>query len=286
MFSAEKYQALFSEQVGPEGILHEGVQGYRVKRIQAGDTLEIEAFPIWSTAATAGEARRQSEKHREAVRQVNLRNQQKSLRRLMNANFGRGDILLTLTYAPSEQPGDTARAQRDIRNYLRRLRHKREKLGLPELKYIYTTEVTHGLQGTRYHHHLIVNGGIRREDVEQLWRRGIANSRAAQPDAYALSGWAHYMSKRKETQEKAYCRGFAHSKNLRQPRITYADHKISRRTMAEISRDMQARGTQILEHVYPGYRMAEAPQVRVSGYVPGGYLLARLIRTDKSPHTR
>lgn len=281
MYTAERYQALFMEQPGPEGILHEGVQGYRVKRIQAGDTLEIEGFPIWSTAATAGEARRQSEKHREAVRQVNMRNQQKNLRRLMNANFGKGDILLTLTYAPGQQPGSDQQAQKDIRNYLRRLRHKREKLGLPELKYIYITETTHGPAGTKHHHHLIVNGGISRDEVERVWQKGIANARSAQPDAFALSGWAHYMTKQKATQEKAYHRGFACSKNLRKPKITYADHKISRRMMQQIGQDMQSRGTEILERLYPGYRMAEAPQVRVSGYVPGGYLLARMIRKSE-----
>ena len=278
MFSAERYQALFMANPGPEGILHEGVHGYRVKRIQAGDTLEIEAFPIWNTAATAGEARRQSEKHREAVKAVNLRNTQKNLRRLMNANFGEGDILLTLTYRKDQQPESEQQAQRDIRNYLRRLRSRRGKMGLPELKYIYITETTHGESGTRYHHHLIVNGGISRDEIEKIWQKGIANSRGAQPDDFALSGWAHYMSKQKTNQEKAYTRGYAHSKNLKQPKVTYADHKLSRRGMQQISQDMKTRGTEILEKLYPGYKMAEAPQVRVSAYVPGGYLLARMIR--------
>lgn len=278
MYSAERYQALFTDQPGTEGILHEGVHSYRVKRIQAGDTLEIEAFPIWDTCAIAQEARKQSEKHREAVKAVNLRNTQKNLRRMMNANFGRGDILLTLTYAPNQQPGSEEKAQRDIRNYLRRLRRLRKKMGLPDLKYIYITETTHGAAGTRYHHHLIVNGGISRDEIENLWAKGIANSKAAQPDAFALSGWAHYMSKQKINQEKAYTRGYAHSKNLKQPKITYADHKLSRRAMHQISQDMQARGTEILEKLYPGYLMAEAPKVRTSGYVPGGYMLARMIR--------
>ena len=282
MYSAEKYEALFTDQTRPQGLIHEGVQGYRVKRIQAGDTLEIEGFPIWSTAAMAGEARRQAEKHRESVQRVNLRNKQKHLRRLINANFGTGDILLTLTYTQTEQPRDEKRAQKDIRNYLKRLRRKRERMGLPELKYVYTTEVTHGEKGTRYHHHLIVSGGISRETIESLWHSGIANSRAAQPDAYALSGWAHYMTKQKATQEKAYRRGFACSRNLRQPKVTYADHKISRRMMQEISRDMQTKGTEIMEALYPGYEVCEAPRVSVSAYVAGGYLLARMIRKRKT----
>ena len=278
MYSAEKYQALFMQDPGPDGILHEGVHGYRVKRIQAGDTLEIEAYPIWSTTAAASAARRESEKHRDAVMAVNLRNAQKNLRRLMNANFGSGDILLTLTYKPHQQPGSEQDAQRDIRNYLRRLRTLRKRMGLCELKYIYITETTHGAAGTRYHHHLIVNGGVSRDEIEKVWQKGIANSRAAQPDAFALSGWAHYMSKQKATQEKAYTRGYAHSKNLKQPRITYADHKLSRRAMQQIATDMQQRGTEILEKLYTGYQVSEAPRVRVSAFVPGGYLLARMIK--------
>ena len=279
MFSAERYQVLFMENPGPEGILHEGVNKYRVKRIKAGDTLEIEAFPIWDTVQQATEARRQSEKHREAVRAVNLRNTQKQLRRLMNANFGAGDLLMTLTYAPEEQPAFEDEAQRDVRNFLRRLRTRREKLGLPALKYIYITEMTEGANGRkRYHHHLIVNGGISRDEVEKLWKKGIANTKRAQPDAFALSGWAHYMSKQKKTQQKAYTRGFAHSKNLKQPKVTYADHKLSRAAMQQISQDMKTRGTEILEKLYPGYEVAEAPQVRVSSYVSGGYLLCRMIR--------
>ena len=69
--------------------------------------------------------------------------------------------------------------------------------------------------------------------------------------------------------------------NLREPRVTYADHKISRRMMTQISQDMRQRGTEIMERLYPGYQVAEAPQVRLSEWVPGGYLLARLIRRSE-----
>ena len=175
--TAENYAALFTEAQGEAQRIREGVQGYRIKTIHAGDTLEIEGYAIWNTAKQAGEARRISEKHREAVRAVNLRNQQKKMRRLVNANFGAGDLFLTLTYDPEQQPADSTAAQRDIRNYLRRLSRRRERLGLPDLKYIYTTECTTGVLGTRYHHHLIVNGGISRDEAESIWKKGNANSR-------------------------------------------------------------------------------------------------------------
>lgn len=277
-YTAEKYAALFTEQQGEARAAREGVNGYRIKRIQAGDTLEIEGYAIWSTQRTASEARRQSERHREQVQAVNRRNQQKHMRRLVNANFGAGDLLLTLTYDRDMQPADEGHAQKDIRNYLKRLRRRRERLGLPALKYIYTTEVTVGMLGRRYHHHLIVNGGIDRAEAERLWPGGNCNSRIARPDAYGLSGWAHYMTKQKATQEKAYRRGFACSRNLKKPRETVADHKLSLRRMQQMAEDMGRSGQEILEAIYPGYRVAETPEIRWSKWVTGVYLSARLIK--------
>ena len=146
------------------------------------------------------------------------------------------------------------------------------------MKYVYTTETTHGALGTRYHHHLIVNGGIERVVIENLWTAGLVNSRIARPDAYGLSGWAHYMSKQKETQEKASRHGWTCSRNLRQPKVTVSDHKLSRRRMRQIADDLHANGRRILESVYTGYTLCELPEIRWSPYVEGVYLTARMIR--------
>lgn len=277
--SAEKYQALFTvseqEQRGTDGY---SVSGYRIKTVKAGDTLEVEGYAIWNNRKTAAIARQATEKHREAVQAVNRRNSQKKLRRLINANFGAGDLLLTLTYDTFEQPADPDEAHRNVRNFLIRLRNKRKRLGLSDLKYVYTTEVTHGALGTRYHHHLIVNGGISRPVVENLWTVGLVNSRIARPDQYGLSGWAHYMSKHKEVQEKASRHGWTCSRNLKQPKVSYADHKISRSRMRQLAEDLNDNGRKILEKIYPGYTLVELPELRWSGWVDGVYLSARMIR--------
>ena len=280
MYTAERYAAIFGEETGEVRAVREGVNGYRVKTVRAGDTLEIEGYAIWNTQRTAAEARRQSEKHREQVQAVNLRNRQKHLRRLINSNFGAGDLLVTLTYGWEQQPADEKAAGKDLRAFLRRIRRQREKLGLPELKYIYTTEVTHGGLGTRYHHHLILNGGMPREAVEAVWRKGLINTRIARPDGHGLSGWAHYMAKRKATQMKASKRGFNCSRNLRKPKITTADHKLSVRRMRELAEDMEGHGAEIFGKLYPGYVLTERPEVKWSSWVTGVYLSARLIRMD------
>ena len=276
--TAERYQTLFTEQQGPASAAEQGVSGYRIKTVKAGDTLEVEGYAIWDNRKTAAAARKETEKHREQVQNINRRNSQKKLRRLINANFGAGDLLLTLTYDLYQQPQSDEAAHRSVRNFLIRLRNKRRKLGLGDLKYVYTTEVTHGALGTRYHHHLIVNGGISRPVVENLWNVGLINTRVARPDDYGLSGWAHYMSKQKETQEKASRHGWTCSRNLKQPKVSYADHKLSRRRMRQLAEDLNANGRQILEYVYPGYTLVELPELRWSAYVDGVYLSARMIK--------
>lgn len=276
-YVAQEYEALFTDSQGDHGRVREDVGAYRVRTVRAGETVEVEAYPIWSTRVQAGRARAYVQKHREQVRRVHQRNRQKHLRRLINANFGAGDILLTLTYDAGMQPGDAGQAKRDVCNYLRRMRTLRARLGLPELKYVYTTEVTHGERGTRYHHHLIVNGGIPREAAEGLWRAGNVNSRAARPDGYGLSAWAHYMSKSREVQEKAGAHGFACSRNLKKPVITHADRKLSVKGVQRLAEDMRQQGARILEGAYPGYRLVEV-QVRYSAFVTGAYIEARMAK--------
>lgn len=161
-YSIDEYAALFNED-GNQTAAHDG--GYRVKTITSGDVMEIEVYPYWHKSKDAGTARKQSEKHKEAVQKVHRKNRVRQFQRLINTNFGSGDLLITLTYQLDKQPKTEEEAVKCCRNFLRRLKRKREKAGLPETKYVYITEVTHGALGTRYHHHLIVSGGISMDEV-------------------------------------------------------------------------------------------------------------------------
>ena len=99
----------------------------------------------------------------EAVRANNDRIAAKSLARLLNANFGHGDIHLVLTYMnmPSE-----AEAKKDRANFIRRLKRKNK-----EIKWIAVTE--RGKSG-RIHHHIVIKGASP-EDIQKAWRKGWAN---------------------------------------------------------------------------------------------------------------
>ncbi len=277
-YSAREYEVLFDRETSTGTSVREGVSLYRTKTIKAGQIAEIEIYPIWQTQRQAQEAFQQREKQREAQERLNERNAQKKLIRKMNANFGAGDILITNTYGDGRPESDEA-AQRDMRNFMRRVKAYRRRLGLTETKYIYITERTEGKNGVRYHHHAIISGdGTDRDAIEGLWPYGHSNARRYQHTDSALTGWACYMTKKKDTQSKAMRRRWCASKNLIEPVVTTADHKISRRKAERIASQITEEARAVFETAYPEYRLTEAPVVKWSDYCAGVYIYARMVK--------
>ena len=120
---------------------------------------------------------------------------QAGLALLMDANFGRNDLHVTLTYRGT--PPDYEQARKDVRNYLRAVKRMREKAGLPEMKYIYVIEEEGGDgEKRRIHVHLMMTGGISREALEEKWGRGYANCDRLQPEeGTGLLELARYFTK-------------------------------------------------------------------------------------------
>lgn len=101
---------------------------------------------------------------REAVQKNNDRLAVIRLRRLLNANFKKGDLHIVLTYreAPSQD-----RAKKDRANFIKKLQRLCKK-NKKELKYVAVTEYKH----TRIHHHMVINIS----DIEVLtaaWPHGL-----------------------------------------------------------------------------------------------------------------
>ena len=136
-----EFEAIFRDEVRTAeeavGRVLPGVLRYRTKTTKSGEMLESEVFPIWETGAEAKRARKAVT--REAQRRLNDRNAVRKLVRLVSCNFGREDLMVTLTYGDERIPG-FREVQRDVRNFLRRMKDRRMKAGLGELKYIYSVE--------------------------------------------------------------------------------------------------------------------------------------------------
>jgi hypothetical protein len=67
------------------------------------------------------------------------------------------------------------------------------------------------------------------------------------------------------------------SKNLKQPKVSVSDTKLSNRRVKSLALDLPAVGKEILEKLYRGYRYVDL-SVRFSDQVDGCFIRAQLIR--------
>ena len=89
---------------------------------------------------------------------LNGKHSRRYLVQLVNANFGAGDWLLTLTYAPEYLPASFEEACRRMEKFIDRLRAACKRADLPAPAYIWVTEggteeAEAAGEARRYHHH-------------------------------------------------------------------------------------------------------------------------------------
>ena len=279
-YSAERYESLFSVPVdgvnGADNVIRADEPGrYRCKTIKHGDQLDVEIFPVWNTRAEERKAK--AAVTRKAQQALNDKNSHKRLIRLINANFTKDDIEIHITYKDEYLPLEE-QAYRDVANYFRRIKRYRKKKGITcAFKYVASVEYAdeEGV-AKRGHHHVIMTGaGISRDEAEEIWGRGRANSRRAQPDDFGLAGLAVYFVK--TGQRAKGKRRYVSSKNLTQPTVTVADTKVSRRKATRLAHDAEAYGKDLFEHLYKGYLLNDL-EVKTSAYVAGAYIYVRMRR--------
>ena len=248
---------------------------YREKTYTSGDYLEVNIYPVFRAASGRG---KKAKPTTEAQKKLNERNAARKLERLIDANFTRDDIKCELSYRPGCEPEDTESAVRDCVNFMRRLKRIRTRLGLCDLKYIYVTE--RGEKSGRYHHHVIISGGVSPRELAECW--GLGYVQKIQPLQFGpegCAGIAYYMNGNKRGQKAARetYRHFHASKNLVQPKERVRDGRISRRVADEMAKDCAGYCRERLEALYPGYIFAAAEQFYndVNG---GVYLTAKMYR--------
>ena len=244
-----------------------GRMGYRTKTIKAGPRLEAEIYPVFGREQRQEAKRQKKMLTPEKIRRNNDERARRRLIQLIDANFGEGDVHVTLTYA--EPPG-WDRAKKDIRNFMGKISRMRKKRGLPDLKYIYSLEDDEDGTRKRIHAHVIMNGGISREEIESIWARGYANADRLQPTKEGLEAIARYISKQSRERHK---RKWSSSKNLIKPKTRTSDTKLSNARVKRLARGFDADAREIMEKVYPGYEFVRCT-IRYSDLVDGVYIRA------------
>ena len=200
--------------------------------------LEIDLFP-WMEVE-----KRYTRKKKEKVtipkqKVLNDKRAKRTFCQLVKTNFGEGDLHLTLTYNTKYLPEKVEDAEKEVRNYLRRVARLRKKKNLSPLKYIFITE--QGVQSKRIHHHVIINGGLSRDEVELLLRRperkgqqqgealGDCNADRLRTDDKGLERLASYLAKDPKGRKR-----WTPAQNLKKPEVTVSDTKTSRRKFMQL----------------------------------------------------
>lgn len=246
---------------------------YRERRYFCGNYLEVDIFPVFKHAR----GRRSKYKPTSEVQQkLNEHNATQKLIRILNANFSSDDLEIHLTFDDENLPKTPDEAARDVQNFLRRVKRMRKKLGLDDLKYVCVTEG--GSNGTRYHYHITLNGGIDRDELEKLWGFGYANSRRLQFNENGIEGLARYITKqfREKKAEILFKKRWTASKNLIIPPPKDRDGKISAKRVREIAESEVFEQWKI-ERLYPGYEFASGSSFH-NDRNNGFYLCLRLYR--------
>ena len=168
---------------------------YALKEIRAGEQMELEIYPQFSTMDDVPATGRRIVKDNKAQKNLNDKNARKHVERLINTNFSDNDIWITLTYDNTHLPVDIESAIKNVQRYIRRINYKRKKKGLPNAKYIYVTEYNPGAK-IRWHHHVIMDGLLDMDTVEQCWKQSSRNEvRRLRKDENGLTGIAKYITK-------------------------------------------------------------------------------------------
>ncbi len=226
--------------------------GYRENRIYCGPNyMDVQIYPVYDITPK-GRSRRMKPTS-EVQQRLNDDNAAKYLSRLIKTNFSGDDYALHLTYSDECLPENAQQAKRDVQNFFRRVKRYYSKSGIREIKYIWTTE--QGGKKERLHHHIIISGGVDRDELEILWGKGYANSKRLQFDENGVEGLSHYIVKSPIFFRKWNC-----SKNLKKPVERSNDYRYnhSRARMLYESKDLHDRIDKLfIKKLYPGYELAD-----------------------------
>ena len=248
----------------------------REKNIISGSMYEAEFYPIFSNGRRIPSRGKKTKPSSKEQQNLNDKNARKKIVRLVNANFGKDDIVIHGTYRDDEMPTSESECRRDIQNYIRRIKRYRKREKMPDMKYIYVIEAkTSKSTGIiRYHFHMITNK-MNRDIAEKMWLYGDwTNADRLQPNEKGCEALAKYLVKNPEGGKR-----WAQSKNLKKPKIQKPkDGKISKRYLSKLSTE-RIDDAEYWEKRYKGYKFIEANAV-FNGY--NGYWYLSVVMYKKN----
>lgn len=234
----------------------------RERVVTGGKFKEVKIYSL--TSEESPRHRKKVRKKLSAPKQVkqDWKHAQEYAVQLVNANFGNGDYLLDLTY--ETEPENRERAEKDVLNFINRLKTLYRKLGVP-FRAFWVTGGGHpkknGEEGlTRYHHHLIISGGVDRDLIEAKWKEGrvkCSRAKILQKD-FGLEGRARYMVKPTHSSGEPNAKRW-HACNLKKPVETINDNRYDGVDANRLGKAInEGRGNPLICRNYQGWEPVDA----------------------------
>ena len=248
---------------------------YRERQYFCGDYLEVDIYPVFRKQRGRG---RKAKPTSAVQERLNEHNAVEKLIRILNANFTANDYEFHLTYTNENLPNSVEEAKRDIQNFIRAVKRKRAKLGLDDLKYVCVPEG--GFEGTRFHFHVTMNGGLDRSVIEELWGYGYANGKRLQFNEEGVEGLARYVTKQfaAHKDELPFGKRWSASKNLLIPEPVDKDGRLSARKVKDLASNLCG-SRKAFETLYKGYNVSKIESF-YNDVNSGFYLHVKLYRED------
>ncbi len=245
----------------------------RQKRYECGNFMDIEIFHVSDRAKEYKREKKVNESS-PAQKKLNDKKAERYLIRVVHNNFGKGDLFLDLTFDEENIPDSREGVQREVRNYIARLRRWRKKNGLPELKYVYViSDVDKDGNQTRLHVHMIIND-MDRDVAEQKWNKGYANTDRLQFNEVGVTGKTVYMARQGKGTKT-----WVGSNNLEKPQALVSDRKIKPKHLEQMTRNPEDR--EFFERMYPGWVFTDCTIEDSQDRINGNGFYIRMRRYDK-----
>lgn len=222
---------------------------YKEKLIYAGDMIW---GVVYGTFRKSGARRGKFRETSDIQKKLNERHAREQLTWLIHANFTKADMAVSLTYDDGWYPETEERFEKDVRNYIARVKRLYKRAGI-EFKYIVIKAF--GGEGGRCHLHLIMSGGVDRDAVEAAWEYGRTNADRLQFNCCGVVDLSVYLA----GQRRVGARRWSGSKNLIKPAEKVNENRYSKRELQEIADSGSPHA--FFAQRYEGYWLSEFPEV-------------------------
>lgn len=248
---------------------------YREKVVKCGDMLFGVIYPEYRKA---GKRRGPFRPTSEVQAQNNERRSIEWHRWVVHANFTNRDFFVSPTFDEENVPADRESLDREIRNYIARLKRYYTRHGA-ELKYYIERVIG---EGVRPHFHLYLSGGVDRLAVEELWGRGFCNVKQLEFNECGVTDLTVYSGMQKSGAGKPKRRKgehrFSGSRNLTKPVEHVNTVRYSKADVEAIAD--AANPHKMFADRYKGFWLSEFPEIRQNPVVHGWWISFVMYRPD------